>query len=221
MGEVKIDLTGQKFGRLTVIKRAGSTKNRVTEWLCRCDCGNEKVIRADRLQRGTTQSCGCFHREAVAERNKARSVHCGRYTRLYYIWQGLKGRCLNVNNPKYNSYGERGIVVCDEWKDSFEAFRMWAMANGYEDTLTIDRIDVNGNYEPSNCRWATNEEQQNNKRDNHVLTYNGETHTVSEWAKILKLKQQTLDRRLHRGWSVEKALTTPARKLQNKNPKKE
>lgn len=130
-----------------------------------------------------------------------------RYTRLYKIWCGMKYRCYNANYDGYNNYGGRGIIVCQEWINDFGNFYEWAIKNGYKDTLTIERIDVNGNYCPENCKWATMKEQENNKRNNTVLEYNGEKRTVSEWADKLQVSKETLYSRLKSGWSVERVLT--------------
>lgn len=133
-------------------------------------------------------------------------------TRIYKTWVRMKVRCYNQNHDRYKNYGGRGITVCDEWKNDFKKFYEWAMKNGYSDDLTIDRIDVNGNYEPSNCRWITNKEQCNNRRNNHFITYNGKTQTVSEWAEEIGLDYNTLLVRINRlHWDIEKALTTPLR----------
>lgn len=139
--------------------------------------------------------------------------HGKRHTRIYDIWRSMRQRCYNPNTNRYKNYGGKGIKVCDEWRESFEAFYEWAMANGYADNLTIDRKDTNGNYEPNNCRWVTMKEQQNNRLNNHLETYNGETHTIAEWSEITGIKMCTLWARLKKyGWSIEKALTTATRK---------
>ncbi len=202
------DLTGQRFGRISVIKRA-ENKGKQVAWLCLCDCGAEFVTRSDNITSGATQSCGCFNREQSSKKHRR---HGGSGTRLYAIWIKVKSRCNDTNNDRYSDYGGRGITVCQEWQDSFEAFRDWSLANGYSDDRTIDRKDVNGNYEPSNCRWITNQEQQNNRRDNHYIAHNGETHTITEWARIRGLSENALVHRIQRGWDVDMALNTPTGK---------
>lgn len=160
-----IDLTGQRFGRLVVIERT-TNKGDHPSWLCRCDCGGEKIVRGSDLKSGHTQSCGCLHKEVVTsilEQRTNKHTHGKSRTRLYRIWSAMKSRCFDKKRECFKHYGGRGIAVCIEWKDNFQSFHDWAMANGYEEHLTIDRIDVNGNYEPSNCRWITLEQQQTNR----------------------------------------------------------
>lgn len=145
-----------------------------------------------------------------------RKSHGKQPARLYRIWSNMKNRCTNPNADNYSFYGGRGITVCDEWGDDFITFRDWAFANGYADNLTLDRINNDGNYCPENCRWETHLHQCNNTRRNHLLTFRGETHTISEWARIVGMKVDTLERRINAyGWPVEKALTTSVRRLPN------
>lgn len=184
-----LDLTGKRYGKLTVLKEAepefykrGNVKYR---WLCRCDCGNLTIGSTDDLRRGKKKSCGCLHKEDrflignQTNKNQKRKIklydkneysyricemHGYSRTRLYRIWQAMKTRCYNKRNKFYSCYGDRGIRVCEEWEHDFLSFRTWALENGYSENLSIDRIDVDGNYEPSNCRWADSHTQNINKR---------------------------------------------------------
>lgn len=184
------DETGNVYGRLTVLYRApdkiyGSKKKvRKVCWHCICECGNKCDVIGESLRQGLTKSCGCYNYECQKDPNLKHHIHGMRNTRLYDIWRGMKKRCYLVTNDNYKDYGTRGITVCDEWKDNFENFANWAYENGYQEDLTIDRIDNDGNYSPENCRWATNAEQQRNKRNNHLITFNNETYCLSEWSEI-------------------------------------
>lgn len=202
------DLSGLEFDRLTVIEYH-HTVNGLSYWRCRCKCGNEKIIRGQCLLSGESKSCGCLARELSSIRN---STHKGRKTKLYHVWIDMKQRCTNTNQPDYPNWGGRGITVCDEWMNSFESFRGWALKSGYDSKLSIDRIDVNGNYEPSNCRWITVKEQNSNRRSNKRIEYNGESRTLTQWSEILGGNRNLVGERLKSGWSIEKTLTTPVKK---------
>lgn len=201
------DLTGQRFGRLTVISRAESKSGR-PYWLCVCDCGKKKVVRASHLKDGTTLSCGCY-RDEVLERfyhrfdGKPKSTL--KHERLHRIWGGMKSRCNNPRHPRYKVWGGRGIRVCEEWNE-YLPFKEWALANGYADNLCIDRINNDGNYEPSNCRWVTSKQNSNNTSRVHLFTVNGETHTLSEWSDISGVPARTIWARIHYGVEPERVL---------------
>jgi hypothetical protein len=197
------NIVGQKFGQLTVLERAGTAKDRHVMWLCKCTCGNTTTATGTRLRSGETQSCGCLNKEI----NRAKAMtHGMKGTRLYDEWRHMKDRCSRPKSRIYKNYGGRGITVCQEWRENFETFRDWALANGYQDDLTIHRIDVNGNYEPSNCRWIALEEQQNNRRNNRLITHEGKTQTMKQWAKEKGIPYNTLRARLNRGWPTDRAL---------------
>ena len=205
------DLTGRRFGRLTVIKRMDNYRAesgyQYAMWLCQCDCGNTKVIKAKSLLSGVSNSCGCLAKELASERM---IKHGGYGTSLYNIWNSMRQRCNNPNNNAYHNYGARGISICKEW-DDFNAFRKWAYANGYDDNaskseMTLDRIDVNKGYYPENCRWANIKQQSNNRRDTIRIEFDGQVHTLSEWAEITDKKYCTLYARYKRGWNPQRIL---------------
>lgn len=203
---------GNKYGRLTVIERAVH-QSKEAYWRCVCECGNETSVRGTHLRSGDVLSCGCLRKSHLGEYSK---IHGKTNTRLYKIWDAMRYRCRSETCSIYELYGGRGIRVCDEWESSFTDFEKWAFDNGYSDNLSIDRIDVNGNYEPSNCRWATDIEQMNNRRCNKYITYNGETKTLSEWNRTLGKSKKYLATRLRCGYSMEEAMTLPYNKQRKK-----
>lgn len=211
-----IDLTGQRFGRYFVLSRAEdqvspSGRHRVM-WMCLCDCGNVKIVHGDSLVSGHVVSCGCYKAEIKrAQLTTHGGTVGGKPTRLYKVWDGMKARCYNPKKEYYAIYGGRGIAMCEEWHNSFEAFRDWALSHGYADNLSIDRIDNDGPYCPDNCRWATISEQNNNKSTSHFLTFNGETKTIAQWAEETGFSFHLIYSRISKGMSVEDALLTPRR----------
>lgn len=201
MGQLK-DLTGKRFGKLTVLRRGERNDGHSSWWICQCDCGNIKEIRRSCLIKGFTKSCGCYNSDKAREHGRQMMTKHGWYgTRVYSIWHSIIDRCYNPNCPQYHHYGGRGIEMCREWREHPEAFCEWAIANGYTDELTIDRVDFNGNYEPNNCRWITMNKQQVNKRNNVRITYNGKTQCVAEWARELGVNQFNLYSRIYLGWT--------------------
>ncbi|WP_392355831.1 hypothetical protein PSR14_31170 (plasmid) [Bacillus sp. A01H] len=210
----RIDLTGKKFGRLIVIGSNGTDKYYKLFWKCKCDCGKNVSVRGDRLKSGNTKSCGCLNAELVKKRAAEKSI-MGRVKeeRLYRIWQSMKQRCYDKNSCEFERYGKRGITICEEWTSNYYAFKEWAIQNGYSNSLSIDRINVNGDYTPENCKWSTPKEQANNRRNSWFLVYKGKKQTLAEWSDELKIPYACLYRRLKSNWPIEKAFTKPSRKL--------
>lgn len=209
----KHNIIGKKFGRLAVISldhkvqryKASGQKGGYREFYnCLCDCGNTCIVEKWQIISGNTKSCGCYR---IDKAHSAFSKHNLTNHRLYNTWCKIKGRCYNTLDAAYNNYGGRGITMCKEWKNDFKAFYDWSMANGYKEDLTIDRIDVNGDYEPNNCRWATLKEQANNKRDNFNVTIYNRTQTLSEWCEEKGLNYTTVLGRIQNGWTIEDAFT--------------
>jgi hypothetical protein len=197
-----IDLTGQTFGRLTVLERVVRNKHYAT-WLCKCSCGKNKVVRSCHLRSGAIISCGCYQKEIASKISK---THGETKTRLYNIWHGMKRRCYYKKDAFYHLYGGRGIFVCDKWKNSFESFRDWALEHGYSDKLSIDRIDVNGNYEPSNCRWVTQRVQCSNTNHNKIVEYHGLKGVFLDMCRRLNVNESTVRSRMKKGHSFEDAV---------------
>lgn len=215
-----IDLTGKKFNHFTVIERAEDrvypNGRRVIMWKCQCDCGNEKIciVTANNLTRGHTKSCG-----HTKKGNRNGNKHGLSHTPIYKEWAHMKQRCHDPNHISYKWYGGRTskpIIVCDRWENSVENFfkDVSKLPHFGEVGYTLDRIDVNGDYEPNNVRWATQKQQSNNKRNNRLITYNGKNQTISQWADEFGINYQTICSRLKRGWDIEKVLTTPIMKNQ-------
>lgn len=198
------NIIGKKFNRLTVLEET-ETKHKERYYLCKCECGNTTIVRGSHLTSGATKSCGCLVKEKLTNKTHGMSN-----TRIYKIYKGMLQRCFCKTAKAYPNYGGRGIIVCDEWKKDFMNFYNWAIANGYTDELTIDRINVNGNYCPKNCRWITKAEQSRNTRSNHFLTFNGKTQTICEWSREMNIDHRKICKRINTyGWSVERTLTTP------------
>lgn len=202
-----IDLTGQTFGRLTVISYQLTDCYHYALWLCRCSCGSDCTIKGTSLRFGRTQSCGCLHKERLIARC---TTHGDTHSRLYNTYNNILKRCYNKNEVSYKDYGERGIGVCEEWRSSYETFRDWAHSNGYRDDLTIERKDVNRGYEPENCTWIPKSQQNLNRTDSRIMTAFGESKPLVLWASDprCRVKYRTLRSRLDDGWEFEKALTT-------------
>lgn len=186
------DLQGQQFGRLTVIKKAGAAINGCIKWECKCTCGKTTIVRSTQLISGNTKSCGCLQRETMSKKFKTHGLS---NTRLYIIWQAMKQRCYNPKYDYYQNYGGKGIIICDEWKSDFMSFYNWSMENGYNDSLSIDRIDINKNYSPDNCRWATPMIQSNNKGDTTYVIYHGEKDSLTNMCRKLNVNRSTIQKR--------------------------
>lgn len=270
MGRHCLDLSGQKFGKLTAIKvvEHGGAHNPV-KWLCQCECGNEKVVSSQSLVRGIVKDCGCGVKNRLVGRRfgrltvlsstdrrtngasreiiwkckcdcgniayvatnnlmakKCKTLSCGclrkekttkhnlSHTKIYKALVAIKGRCKNTKDKNYFRYGGRGITVCKEWdgENGFENFYKWSIENGYEDGLTIDRIDNNKGYSPDNCRWASQKVQMNNTRRNRIIEIDGVSHSLSEWCEITGISKGTIRDRLNRGWDEKSAITKPVAK---------
>ena len=204
MGNVK-DITGKTFNHWYVIKETGRNKSGGAMFLCRCLlCGREKEVEGRSIRSGASKCCGCYR--------PTRESHTRHNERLYGVWCGMRRRCLSPSVPEYPLYGGRGIKICDEW-NNYEKFKEWAYANGYDDRAqkykcTLDRLNNDGDYSPSNCTWHNQTEQCNNKGTNHLISYNNETHTITEWSRIIGIRKDTLRRRIVLyGWPIERALT--------------
>ena len=196
MGKIDYSIVGKRFGRLVVKKLDYIDPAHYTHWICQCDCGKVVSVRRNQLTSGDSVSCGCYHKEHNHEFGKKHGLT---NNPLYTVWAGIKARCLNPKASNYKRYGGRGISICAEWKNDFKAFYDWAVSNGYQNGLTIDRIDNGGNYEPNNCRWVTRITQQNNTRRNKIFEYKGIKHSIKEWSRILGVNHETLRYRIQTG----------------------
>ncbi len=197
-----IDITGQKYGQLTVIEYQGKNKRNDAIWLCQCDCGTRKTISAGSLRNSHTLSCGCLPKKLATKHNLC-------YSRTYHIWQSMKARCLNPKSKDYPRYGARGIHICERWLN----FNYFLEDMGKcPENMSIDRINNSGDYVPENCRWASSKTQANNRRNNFILEFKGESKTLSQWSDITKISPGVLSYRIKHNWSTEEALTIPPRK---------
>lgn len=197
-----IDLSGKRYGALTVIKKSENKGNK-TMWICKCDCGNEAVVSGGNLQSGHTRNClECGYKST----GLSRKTHGKSHTSLFRIWSGMITRCEYEKGRSFKDYGGRGIKVCEEWRKDFQKFYDWSINNGYKKGLEIDRINVNGNYEPSNCRWVTNIVNANNKRSNVFIEYGGEKKTIAEWARFYNVNYKSLWGNLSKGDSLDEAV---------------
>jgi hypothetical protein len=207
-----INLTGQRFGRLRVLFPINSREGVV--WRCICDCGNHHNARAGHLRAGHVQSCGCAQQDAGRITGKLyghlQRRHGKEPINFYWKWKGMRQRCLNPKNPRYEDYGGHGIFICREW-DSYEAFRDWALAEGWVNGLQIDQIDNDGSYTPDNYRFVEQKENVNNTRKNRFLTWQGKTQTIAQWASQIGVAQKTLQHRVARGWDIDRIFTQPFR----------
>lgn len=204
------DLTNQKFGKLLVVEKA-CTKNGKVYWKCLCNCGKTTYATTSNLRCNKIKSCGCVKNEILVKRS---TKHNQRNTKLYEVWKSIKQRCLNPNNKAFVNYGKRGILICEDWKNDFINFYNWSIKNGYSEGLSIDRINVDGNYEPSNCRWTTRIVQANNTRTNRYITIDNETKSLADWCRHFNISYSLVYQREKKyKWDIIKALTTPPKQI--------
>lgn len=193
-------MIGKKFGQLTILEELPERKRREKVYKCQCECGAITYVIGSSLRNGNTKSCGC-----LSKLNHHRT-HDKTNTRLYRIYNNMKERCYNKQYQQYKDWGARGITICDEWLNDFMLFYDWAISNGYNDNLSIDRVDNSKGYSPDNCRWVTSKEQNRNKRSNIYLTYNGQTKLMVKWAEELAVPYGRLQNRYYRNWSAKEIL---------------
>lgn len=205
------DLTGKTYNMLTVIKRLPNNSSGATVWECQCECGRITKVRSSNLKNGNVKSCGCLkHRSTSTTHNKSN-------TKLYGIWNAMKQRCYNPNYHAYKNYGGRGIIICDDWVNSFNNFYNWAINNGYQEGLSIERINVDDNYYPNNCTWITLAQQAQNRRSCHMFCYNNKKQNLTQWCNELGLDYKLVHNRIFKlNWSFERAISEPVHTEKNK-----
>lgn len=216
------NLEGKIFGRWTIIESVEKPihirgRNRSNYYLCKCECGTERVVNSYNLISGISKSCGCYHLDKCQQsigKDNVNFKHGLAKTREYKIWVGLKNRCLNKKSENYSNYGGRGIHVCDEWLDSFDKF-IADMGPRPSKKHQIERVDNDGPYSPENCIWALPLTQSNNKRNNRFVEFNGQSKTLAEWARKYSIPSDTLSYRIKIGWTMKDALTRPVKKRKN------
>ena len=209
------DLTNKRIGKLTVLGRTPYVPGHKLSWICLCDCGKMVLYTTSQLR--TYKSCGCLHEESRQKHiSEYHAIHGNPKERLYHVWNNMRYRCFNKNHQDYPNYGGRGISVCDEWKGNYLSFREWAYKNGYDENAptgqcTLDRIDVNGNYEPSNCRWVDTKKQASNRRRCRFFVIDGEQRSLSDWCELYGASRNLVYSRVQNGWDIKRALTEPKR----------
>lgn len=203
---IRIDLTGNTYGKLKVINLAVDDVGKKKKWLCKCECGNEVVVSGSNLRSGHTTGCSQCQLREIQRKN---ITHNMSKTKLYRVWNGMKNRCENPNHKSYIDYGNCGISVCEEWHDSV-VFIKWALKNGYKEGLEIDRINTRGNYEPTNCRWISRTENANNKTNNRLFEFRGKHMTLAEIARENNLNYKLLHKSISKGFSLEDAIRKQA-----------
>ena len=214
------NLLGERFGRLTVIGKAENANEHVM-WTCQCDCGSMSKVSSQSLRSGNSSSCGCIRKEMLVGRiTKHGQARERDRNPIYTCWAGMKARCFNSNELAYKNYGGRGITVCNEWLN-FEPFYRWAISSGYKHGLEIDRINNNGNYEPSNCRWVTDNENRLNTRRNRLITINNETKPVTIWSQESGITRGTIYSRIRYGWAESDLLKPVGLYEKNKSRKRD
>ena len=204
----KIDLTGKRYGRLTVLHEAINSIKKGVVWMCKCECGALKEISPYELKIGKTISCGCYRNDIIKRNMTTHGLSSNKST--YTVWRKMKERCLKESCPSFKNYGGRGIKICDDWIKDFKSFHSWCLLSGYKKGLFIDRIDNNGDYEPKNCKWSSYKQQNRNRRSNRYVTYKGERRTFAEWCEMLNISYSRTHQRFHKyGWTLVESFEKP------------